>query len=83
MQTLQIHFLKGISFLHKHNVTHLDLKPGNILVDIIPLLYVTLIDFGLLKFVENEDTKVEGYYGTLSWTAPEVETADGPRQKLR
>ncbi|KAH9180281.1 hypothetical protein EDB89DRAFT_2061996 [Lactarius sanguifluus] len=74
-ESLRVQFLEGIAFLHEHGVAHLDLKPGNILVhgssgSLLPRL--SIINFGLLVIAESEETLVEGYRGTLSWTTPEV-----------
>jgi len=74
--SLCVQFLEGVAFLHEHGVAHLDLKPRNVLVlgrsgSLSPRL--SIIDFGLLVFAESEETLVEGYRGTPSWAAPEVE----------
>jgi len=75
--------LEGVAFLHEHRVAHLDLKPGNLVVDDLdrerkypPRLFI--IDFGLSMFVEDEQTTIEGFCGTQPWVAPEVGTPDGP-----
>ncbi|KAI9444358.1 kinase-like domain-containing protein [Lactarius psammicola] len=75
-ESLRIQFLEGVAFLHEHGIAHLDLKPGNVLVhgksgSLSPRL--SIIDFGLSVFAESEETLVEGYRGTPSWAAPEVE----------
>jgi serine/threonine protein kinase len=76
-------FLDGVAFLHEYRVAHLDLKPGNVVVDDLdrerkhpPRLVI--IDFGLSVFVEDEHTTIEGFCGTPPWVAPEVGTRDGP-----
>ena len=75
-------FLEGVSFLHEHGVAHLDLKPLNVLVGHVdessPQPRLSIIDFGISVRVENEKTMVQGYRGTLSWTAPEVGAEYGP-----
>ncbi|KAH9024719.1 kinase-like domain-containing protein [Lactarius hengduanensis] len=84
VESLRVQFLEGVSFLHGHGVAHLDLKPTNILVDGecgSPPPRLSIIDFGLSVFAESEDTLVEGYRGTPSWTAPEVGRAHGPLKK--
>jgi serine/threonine protein kinase len=83
MQTMRTQFLEAVSFLHKHKVAHLDLKPGNALVDIKPSPRLSLIDFGLSIFVDDETTEVVGYRGTPTWSAPEVGTVDGPKLKFK
>ncbi|XP_013877267.1 receptor-interacting serine/threonine-protein kinase 3 [Austrofundulus limnaeus] len=66
----------GINFLHSLTpaVLHLDLKPGNVLLD--SSLNAKLTDFGLSRFSQsitrasNKDDKDEG--GTLSYMPPEA-----------
>ena len=82
-QTMRTQFLEAVSFLHHHKVAHLDLKPENALVDIKPSPRLSLIDFGLSIFVQNENTEVLGYHGTPTWSAPEVGTVDRPRLKFK
>lgn len=81
VESLGTQFLEGVYFLHEHHIAHLDLKPGNVLVgcadtSLVPRL--SIIDFGVSIRVESEETMVEGYRGTPSWTAPEVGTEFGP-----
>ncbi|KAI9435775.1 kinase-like domain-containing protein, partial [Lactarius indigo] len=84
VESLRIQFLEGVTFLHEYGIAHLDLKPGNVLVDgergsLSPRL--SIIDFGLSVFVESEETLVEGFRGTPSWVAPEAGTEHGPVKK--
>ncbi|KAH9033076.1 hypothetical protein EDB85DRAFT_2145118 [Lactarius pseudohatsudake] len=84
VESLRVQFLEGVSFLHGHSVAHLNLKPTKVLVDGecgSLSLHLSIIDFGLSVFAESEDTLVEGYRGTPSWTAPEVGRAHGPLKK--
>lgn len=61
--------VSAILFIHARNVCHLDLKLENVLVS--RKLCVKLIDFGLA--VEcGPDGSVEGYGGTLRYSAPEA-----------
>ncbi len=78
-------FLEGVAFLHEHRVAHLDLKPGNVVVDVDDLDHerkcpprLFIIDFGVSMFVEDEQTTIVGYCGTQPWVAPEVGSPDGP-----
>ncbi|KAH9170483.1 kinase-like domain-containing protein, partial [Lactarius sanguifluus] len=77
-------FLEGVTFLHKYGIAHLDLKPGNLLIDgecssLSP--WLSIIDFGLSIFAENEEALVEGFHGTLSWVALKARTEHGPMKK--
>ena len=74
-------FLEGVAFLHDQKVAHLDLKPDNVVVDGVdperpPRLLI--IDFGVSIRVDDEDTTIEGFRGTLPWVAPEVGMPNGP-----
>lgn len=79
--SLQTQFLKGVSHLHQHNVAHIDLKPGNVLINLSSSPHLSIIDFGLSMRVCDEQTEAEGYCRTLTWSAPEVETEYGPRMR--
>ncbi|XP_056399631.1 ankyrin repeat and protein kinase domain-containing protein 1 isoform X1 [Hyla sarda] len=66
----------GMNFLHIMNppLLHLDLKPGNILLD--EHLHVKISDFGLSKWKENSTRKEyierSAIKGTLNYIPPEV-----------
>ena len=78
MTALVMQFLEGVSFIHDHNFAHLDLKPGNILVDDNrPVPQLSIIDFDMSFEVNDEETTVTGFRGTPSWTAPEVGSPNG------
>lgn len=53
----------------KHNLLHRDIKPGNILYNIDG--EPKLIDFGLVRAAEAEDTYEEHIWGTVYYVAPE------------
>jgi serine/threonine protein kinase len=68
-------FLEAVAFLHERGVAHMDLKPGNVVVDGMDRdrpPRILIIDFDLSIFVEGEDTMTEGFCGTPPWIAPEV-----------
>jgi serine/threonine protein kinase len=63
--------IKGVAYLHDLYIAHGDLKLGNLVVDHDNRLKI--IDFGLAIQVENENTKVIDYCGTVGYMAPEIE----------
>ncbi|KAK0633410.1 hypothetical protein B0T14DRAFT_67731 [Immersiella caudata] len=64
--------LDALGYLHKMNITHRDVKPDNILVASQEPLIVKLTDFGLSKAIDNEETFLRTFCGTLLYCAPEV-----------
>src|SRR5205814_6073652 len=52
--------------------THRDIKPDNILIASFDPLIVKLSDFGLSKCVNDEETFLKTFCGTLLYCAPEV-----------
>ncbi|KAL2258172.1 hypothetical protein VTK26DRAFT_8632 [Humicola hyalothermophila] len=63
--------LYSLAFLHRRGITHRDIKPDNVLVELTPQFKVVLSDFGLSKAV-TETTWLETFCGTLKYLAPEV-----------
>jgi serine/threonine protein kinase len=66
--------LSALDYLHGEGVTHRDVKPDNILIARRSPLHAKLTDFGLSKVVENEQTGLRTFCGTLLYCAPEVYT---------
>ncbi len=63
---LLIETLQALSYLHRHGILHLDLKPSNILVE--PNGRVRVLDFGIATEVAHKpDTG-----GTLEYMSPEM-----------
>ncbi|KAF0981502.1 hypothetical protein FDP41_012159 [Naegleria fowleri] len=63
---------KALSYIHKNNIVHRDIKLANILIEDIHSdgLSVVLADFGLSKEIENSSRHSK--VGTLSYLSPEV-----------
>ena len=73
--------LKGLNYIHSHNIIHRDIKLENIMInDIENILingkieqfyWIKIIDFGIAKFTSS-NKKEKGMTGTLYYMAPEV-----------
>ncbi|RUO96195.1 kinase-like domain-containing protein [Jimgerdemannia flammicorona] len=75
MQTLE-----GLAFMHSHNITHSDITPANVMIDvdldddfneISPRRYC-FIDFGLSQKLGGPHSTILNRFGTKHYTAPEV-----------
>ena len=63
--------LKGLDFLHRNGILHLDLKPSNVLVD--NEGQIKLADFGMSRVLNEEETTVyTDVRGTGGWMSAEV-----------
>ena len=74
---ITVGILRGLSYLHKNDIAHLDVKPDNILLtaDGQP----KLADFGLALRTRDEDGQLQslkGIRGSLPYLAPEVLARD-------
>lgn len=63
--------VEGVSFMHKHGVAHLDLKPQNVLVNF-DSGRLWIIDLSVSVRVRSVDEMWEGLSGTRGYMAPEV-----------
>jgi len=69
-ENLAIHCMLGLQAAHTENVSHLDLKPSNIMLANKTGTFV-MIDFGLAKVQSSSGTRVGEFEGTMIYSAPE------------
>ncbi|CAK7270171.1 Protein kinase protein rad53 [Sporothrix epigloea] len=72
VKDMAMQLVNALSYLHHKNITHRDVKPDNILISSLSPFTVKLTDFGLSKMVDNEQTFLQTFCGTLLYCAPEV-----------
>jgi serine/threonine protein kinase len=60
---------KGLNSIHRQDLIHRDLHPGNVLISNNDICLIT--DFGLSRLIDEED-KRGMIYGVLPYVAPEV-----------
>ncbi|XP_063261558.1 serine/threonine-protein kinase 17A [Prinia subflava] len=76
VKRLMKQILEGVSFLHRNNVVHLDLKPQNILLTSkSPLGDVKIVDFGLSRIMKSSE-ELREIMGTPEYVAPEILSYD-------
>ena len=65
--------MEGLDYLHRTNIIHRDIKPGNILVIRENPVMVKLTDFDVSKFFspDIETSEMSSNVGTLAFKAPE------------
>ena len=69
---IMLQLVSGLEHAHKHNILHLDIKPGNILVmkvDSEPYLSIKICDFNLGSVNSNDET--DQAKGTRGYRSPE------------
>jgi len=64
--------LQGLEYIHGMHISHRDLKPDNVLIACNDPMRVKLSDFGLAKIVNNDETFLKTFCGTMLYLAPEV-----------
>jgi carbon catabolite-derepressing protein kinase len=64
-----VQLCSAIKHLHDNNISHSDIKPGNILLD--ELFNLKLSDFGCSQYL-NDDGKTTQRLGTNGYIAPEI-----------
>jgi serine/threonine protein kinase len=75
-------FLEGVSFIQKHHVAHLDLKPDNLVITEAGRLLI--LDYGISVQGSGPESWIKGYRGTEGWVAPEIlEDSDIGYQPIR
>ncbi|CAD8172334.1 unnamed protein product [Paramecium pentaurelia] len=68
-QSICLQILQSIVFLHKQKLVHRDIKPENYLfID----QQVKLIDFGFIKFFNQDEIYMTKFVGTKFYQAPEL-----------
>jgi serine/threonine-protein kinase len=78
--------LRGLAFAHGKGIVHRDLKPANVFLQALPdqADHVTLLDFGMAKFLEGSSsrslvdnlTRTGTIFGTPSYMSPEQGRAE-------
>lgn len=71
VQNIFPQILDALTEIHSHQILHLDIKPGNIMIDKEGV--VKLIDFGASKQLTSEETALTGFYFTRGY-APSEQT---------
>ncbi|KAF8256526.1 kinase-like domain-containing protein, partial [Lactarius quietus] len=67
---LGLGLIKGLAYLHEHNIAHRDIKPDNLVCD--SNFRLKIIDFDIALKVQDENTMTDKDSGTKGWTAPEM-----------
>jgi len=66
--------VRGLNFIHKHNVIHRDIKPENLLISKNGALKIC--DFGFARFLSTSDALYTDYVSTRWYRAPELLVGD-------
>lgn len=73
---------EGLNYLHEGRLVHRDLKPSNVMIDLVGR--ARLLDFGILRDLDQEGLTLSGAVGTPLYMAPEQVAGDpvGPPADL-
>jgi hypothetical protein len=72
--------IKGVAFLHRHGIAHLDIKPRNVVVILNHLPNeLFIIDFDISVRVGGPSALIDRWCGTPGWMTPEIGHQDGRR----
>lgn len=63
--------LEAVRYMHSQGISHRDLKPDNIMIEQDDPVLIKITDFGLAK-IQNQNTFMNTFCGTLAYVAPEV-----------
>eukprot|EP01022_Parablepharisma_sp_SALTPOND_P028399 TRINITY_DN70908_c0_g1_i1.p1 TRINITY_DN70908_c0_g1~~TRINITY_DN70908_c0_g1_i1.p1 ORF type:complete len:658 (-),score=51.12 TRINITY_DN70908_c0_g1_i1:1739-3712(-) len=66
--------IRGLEFIHSHNVVHRDIKPENLLISKHGILKIC--DFGFARFLAGPDSLYTDYVSTRWYRAPELLVGD-------
>ncbi len=72
--SLMTQISEGLNYLHGVNVVHRDIKPENILVSVSKdtnAITLKLTDFGIARFLEEDESTMTTNVGTFPYKAPE------------
>ncbi|KAJ7140508.1 kinase-like domain-containing protein [Mycena crocata] len=61
---------EALAFIHERNISHLDLKPENVLLTLDRPPILKIADFGLAKLIDPE-IRIKSRCGTVDFVAPE------------